>query len=152
MMKRIWAVLGYGWSALAFVLLLATFIGNDFFAKQLVNGAGLTISPWCTGGEVVQRLERDEYQVLVHRPVFDGLIGERREGFVQVDLKFRERSMPRVIRELVDYNQDGKADFELHIGDGGKQVTLKPGRPEVIKVGQIIRPRGQVTIRVTLKR
>jgi hypothetical protein len=152
MMKRIWAVLGYGWAILAFLLLPAIFIGNDFFAKQLVNGTGLAISPRCTGGEVLQRLERGGYQLWVHRPVFDGLIGERREGFVQVDVMTRGRSLPLEIREEVDYDRDNKADFELQIGGGGKQVTLRPERPEVIKVREIIHPKGQVTVRVKLKR
>ena len=50
-MMRLRAIAGYTWAVLTIPLVLATFVGMNFWAKSLVNATGLKISPWFTGGE-----------------------------------------------------------------------------------------------------
>ena len=86
-MKTVKMILGITWALAALLIVLATFFGNDLFSRKLVATTGITVSPWFSGGPVIKTVDRDGYTILIHRPVFDALIGERKSGFVQVDWK-----------------------------------------------------------------
>ena len=51
-MKRIRKFLVYVWALMAVPILLATFIGNNVWARKLVNFTGLKVSPLYTGMRV----------------------------------------------------------------------------------------------------
>ena len=53
-MNRLKAILGYIWAVLAVFIVIATFVGNDYFARKLASAAGVTPSARLTGGEVVR--------------------------------------------------------------------------------------------------
>ena len=84
-MKRLFSFLGYTWAAIALPMVLATFVGNNFWAAKLASSTGVTISPWFSGGEVARTIDHGTYQTQIHRPVFEGLFREKKKGFVQVD-------------------------------------------------------------------
>jgi hypothetical protein len=150
--KRIQAFLGYIWAVGVFFLVLAMFIGNDFFAKGLVSATGLTVSPRFTGGEVARRIDRHDYLTAIHRPVFDGLVAERSTGFIQVDLKkVSEEPFPEIIDERVDYDHNGKIDFQLQVNTRTGRVNLKPLMPSVIKVERIYQLPEGYAVRIILK-
>ena len=75
-MQKMRAIAGYTWAALTIPLVLATFVGLNFWAKSLVNATGLKISPWFTGGEVQKTVDHGCYRTSIHRPVFDGLVAD----------------------------------------------------------------------------
>jgi hypothetical protein len=151
--KRIQAFLGYIWAVGVFFVILAMFIGNDFFAKGLVSATGLTVSPRLTGGEVVRRIEHHDYLTVIHRPVFDGLVAERSTGFIQVDLKkASEEPFPEIIDERVDYDYNGKIDFELQVNTRTGRVNLKPLLPSVIKVARVYQLPEGYAIRISLRK
>lgn len=108
-MNRLKAILGYIWAVLAVFIVIATFVGNDYFARKLASAAGVTPSARLTGGEVVQVSDHGTYKALIHRPVFDGLTGERSTGFVQID--WEGTSLPPVLEEKVEL--DGKKQVRL---------------------------------------
>jgi hypothetical protein len=123
-MKRLKTILGYTAAVLAMFVVLTTFLGNSYFSNKLVSATGIKVSPWYTGGEIVKVVEHDTYMTLIHRPVFDGLIGERQEGFIQINWKSRT-GLPQVIQETVDYDGDNRADFlvTLNTDTGDTSIT-----------------------------
>ena len=84
-MRIIKSTLGYTIAVLCIFIALATFVGNRALRQILIEKTGLTVSPRLTGGETAQVINHDEYRTVIHQPVFQGLIWERDEGFVQID-------------------------------------------------------------------
>jgi hypothetical protein len=121
-MKKLYSALGYGWAVLTIFIVLATFLGNDYFSKRLASATGVTVSPWYSGGEVTQVVEHGVYRTFVHRPVFDGLVGERSEGFIQIDWKPAE-GLPPMITESVALSDGELISIRLDTKTGGAAVT-----------------------------
>ena len=150
-MEKVRSILIYIWALLALPIVLATFIGNSYWAEKLITVTGLEISPWNTGGEIVQRIDHDQRQTLIHRPVFDGLITERRKGFVQVDWRAIAGDLPEMIDEEIDYDRDGTVDFRIRFDTGRNQVKLDALSPHVIGLRNIFRLEDGRAVRVSLK-
>ena len=111
-MNKIKIFLGYTIAGLSFVIVMAGFIGMDFWGKSLVDITGVKISPWYTGGEVVRTIDHQGYQTVISRPVFDGLFWPRSEGFVQIGLKPLSK-LPAAIDEDIDFDNDKTTDFNI---------------------------------------
>lgn len=116
MITKVKTFLGYFVAALMVPVVFVTLMGMGPLAEGLVKLTGVEISPWFTGGAVVRAIPHGAYDTRIHRPVFDALIGERREGFVQI-VWGPATALPDTIVEDIDYDNDGHADF---------QVTLHP--------------------------
>ena len=129
-MKTIKPLVGYAWGVIAFGIVLVTFPASDRLQEQFVRVTGLTISPRMTGGEVRQTLDRGTYKVEIHRPIFDGLIGERENGFVLIRVR-RTGEVPAVIEDRVDYLGEGQDAFSFRIDTKADQVTVTPTSPLV---------------------
>ena len=97
-MSRIKAYLAYSWAALAVPLVLVTFMGMQPLAGKLVAVTGLRVHPIYTGGEIARTIDHGQYQTLIHRPVFDGLIGQRNTGFVQIKWQPKDANLPAIDR------------------------------------------------------
>jgi len=127
-MSRVKIYMAYGWAVAATPLLLATFMGMPPLARNLVVFTGLHVHPLYTGGEVVQTIGHGAYQTWIHRPVFDGLIGERKHGYVQVKWQPIDGNLPDVIDEPIDVDADGTADFKVHLDTNtGTAQLLRDG-------------------------
>lgn len=150
-MKRIISKLAYLWALLALPIVLAAFIGNSFWAEKLITLTGLGISPWNTGGEIVQTINHGTYQTTIHRPVFDGLISQRKKGFVQVDWRADEGTLLEIISEEVDYDRDGTTDFQIQLDTGNNQAEIKPLSPYVIGLWGVYRLQNDRVVRILLK-
>jgi len=149
-MQKFKAILGYVWAALPIPLVLATLFGMSTWMNLLVSGTGLTISPWFTGDVVARTVERDGYEMRIHRPVFQALIGERREGFVQVDWGPLE-ALPAQVDEEVDFDGDGQADFRVVLDTENGQATLTPLTEYVLSLSGTYRLDDAWAVRVALK-
>jgi hypothetical protein len=145
-MNKIKAAAAYAVSFLMTLVVLATFMGMNFWAGKLVAITNLKVSPKFTGGEIRKVVDHGTYQTLIHRPIFDALLCESSQGFVQVVWN-SESPLPKEIEEAVDYNQDGKADFlarlntetfETHVISNAAQVKGLEGTVK-IKKGVLIR-------------
>lgn len=150
-MGKVRSILIYLWALLALPIVLATFIGNGYWAKKLITVTGLKISPWDTGGEIVHKIDHDQFHTIIHRPVFDGLLAERRKGFVQVDWWAVVGDLPEIIAEEIDYDQDGTADFRIRFDTVRNQVELDALSPHVIGLRNIYRLKDWRAVRVSLK-
>ena len=132
-MKRILSILGYTWAVFCIFIVLATFFKMTYFGPALASITGVKVSPWYSGGEVKTSIDHDGYRTLIHRPVFDGLFSDRKEGFIQIKWE-PIRTLPPIIAEEVDYDGDGKADFLVRLDTARGVATLVPYNGSVISV------------------
>ncbi len=149
-MSKLKAFFGYALATLGLPITLATFMGMGFFSNSLVSTTGLRVSPWYTGDEVVHTVTHDGYETRIHRPVFQALIGERSEGFVQVDWAPPGR-VPALMAEDIDYNADGQPDFRVELNTQNQQATITPYTAQVIGLHGTYRLKDAWAVRVTLK-
>jgi hypothetical protein len=151
-MSRIKALLGYlGAFATGPIVLVAIF-GMPFFASQLVAVTGLHVHPRFTGGEVARTIDHERYQTLVHRPIFDGLIGQRSTGFVQIRWQPKDVNLPESIDEQIDFDRDGKTDFRIQLNTRTDAATLEPLDRRVVSAGEMIKVKDARILRVNLRR
>lgn len=149
-MSKITTIIGYTLAALAVPLVLVTFIGGQFWAETLVSVTGITVSPWVTGGEVARQVNHGAYQTSIHRPVFDWLIGQRPDGFVQVDWA-PLGALPVQIVEDVDFDGDGQRDFHIVVDTQTLKGALTPYSPRVVGLEGVYRLPQALAIRVSLR-
>lgn len=150
-MKIVRAICGYLLAMLGVPLVLFAIIApTGDLGERFISATGLTLSPWIDGGEVVQTIRHRRYQTHVHRMVFDALIGERKEGFVQVDW-LPPYALPARIDEEIDADGDGQADFRVEVVTATKEATLTPYAPWVLGLEGTYRLEDSLAIRVTLK-
>ena len=150
-MKTLKGILGYSWAFLTIFIVLATFMGNDYFSEQLASATGITVSPWFSGGEVVRTVDHGTYKTYLHRPVFDALIGEKRKGFMQLNWEPYE-GLPSMIREQIDYNGDNKKDFLITVDTHTGDTTLTAQNPTVLATEGPYRLKKGWAVRVRLKK
>jgi hypothetical protein len=150
-MSRLRTILGYSWAFLALPIILAIFIANDFWAAKLVTITGLKVSPWFTGGEVVQNVNHEQYRTVIHQTVFEGVIWQRSQGFVQINWQPIGGSLPQTIQEEIDYNRDGTKDFQIQLNTVNNQATLIPYTGPVSALGNYYDLGKEKAVRVVLK-
>lgn len=150
-MPRIKTIIGYFLAALALPVVLATFMGLEFWSHNLASSTRITISPWFSGGEVIRTIDHERYQTLIHCPVFDGLLKERKEGFVQVDWAPLS-GLPGLIKEDIDFDGDGRKDFLVELDAQAGSAVITPYSQRVINLEGCNKIKEARTIRVLLKR
>jgi hypothetical protein len=151
-MKLIRKFLAYGWAMAAVPILLATFIGMNVWAKKLVDFTGLKVSPLYTGGEVAQTIKHEGYETLIHQPVFDGLLCERKNGFVQIGWKTGGDKLPELIDEAIDFDGDGKNDFRIRLNTTTNTGQLESYSSGVVSLGEVLVLKNERIVRVSLKK
>jgi hypothetical protein len=151
-MAKLKSILGYTMAALSIPVMMAAVLSFAILGLggPFVEATGLQTSANWTGGEVVQMLEHGTYRTEVHRPVFDALIGERREGFVQVAWRPAD-ALPARIDEEIDADADGRADFRVELETATRQAALTPHSANVVGLEGVYRLGETLAIRVTLK-
>jgi hypothetical protein len=151
-MKKVQAFLGYSAAGLMIPLIIAGFMltGVPGFDEMIVSATGLRLAPSIDGGEVVQTIDHGAYRTDVHRMVFDALIGERREGFIQLDWA-PLGSLPAHIDEEIDADGDGRADFRIDVDTEAVESTLTPYAPWVLALEGTYTRQGSVAVRVRLE-
>lgn len=96
-------------------------------------------SPRFTGGEVARSIDHGSYRTVLHRPVFDGLVGERADGFVQIDwVPVEKQSLPSAIVEDLDINGDGSSEVSVRIDTASGHVRLARKAPWVLDPEPVI--------------
>ena len=149
---RLRSGLGYAWAGLCLVIVLATFIGMNPWSRALARVTGLTISPWFSGGEVLESVPHDGYQTLLRRPVFGGLLGDRAEGFVQIDwVPQSGRALPTAIEEDFDIDRDGTADLTIRLDTAGNRAELLRRADWVLGTDDVIVSEQERILRVRLR-
>jgi hypothetical protein len=124
MINKIKSFLGYSWAIiavpLAFVLSISiiNIINNSAVIKNI------TTSSRITGGETDRIIKMDGYDIAIHKPVFEGVFSERKNGFIQVDFISID-NLPEIINAYIDYNNDLKNDFYLILNTKTNKIMLK---------------------------
>jgi hypothetical protein len=131
-MKKIKIAAGMFWAILCLLLILVLFPGLNNFSSGVSRLPFMKINPNLTGGEAAEQIVMKSYTLVVRKPVFDGLIGKKKQGFVQIDWR---GDLPDIISDTIDYNLDNKPDFVINISRSASSTILKPLNPKVRKVG-----------------
>ncbi|MBN1937481.1 MAG: hypothetical protein JW934_22680 [Anaerolineae bacterium] len=149
-MAKLKSILGYLLASLSVPIVLATFMGMSFWSELLVDATGVTVSPWFTGGEVAYAVEHGAYHTDIHHPVFDALIGQRREGFVQVSW-ISAGVLPAQIDEELDLDGDGQADARVQLDTKAPRATLTSLSPWVLELEGTYTLNDGVAVRIQLE-
>jgi hypothetical protein len=150
-MNRLKSILGHTWAILALPIMLATFMGLDYWAKSLAKITDVEISPWFSGGEIIRTLVHENYKTILHRPVFDGLFGERKEGFVQVNWVPLDENLPPVINEEIDIDRDGTNDFHIQFNTLTNRAYLTDHSDRIIGIEEVYSLGKERAVRVELR-
>ena len=149
-MAKLTSILGYAMAVLSGLVMVATVPAMQALGVPLITGTGLRLAAKYDGGEVVRTLDHGAYRTQVHRMVFDALIGETREGFIQVGWVPRDGLPPR-IHEEIDADGDGKADFRVEVDTVNKKSVLTPHAPWVLELEGTYRVTKELMVRVRLR-
>lgn len=151
-MSRLVKYLAYGWAFLAGPIVLVAFMGAQPLAGLLVLFTGLHVHPIYAGGEVTQTINHGDYLTFLHRPVFDGLVRERDTGFVQIKWQPKDANLPELIDEKIDFDQDGKTDFQIQLNTTTSATTLDPLDNRVLSADKVIEAQNARILRVNLRK
>jgi hypothetical protein len=139
------------WAAVCLAVILATFIGLNFWSETLARETGIKVSPHFSGGEVRQTIDHGSYKTLLHRMVFDGLVSERSQGFVQIDWAPKEKqSLPAVLEESFDINGDGAEEIGIRLDTSEGKAQLLRQAPWVLGMDPLIAVDSEQIVRVRL--
>lgn len=122
-MKKWKIILAYTWAVFAIIVAPVTYFGTNAISRGLASATGVIVSPRYSGGEIIQTIDHGTYATAVHRPVFDGLIGQTKTGFIQVNWS-PAVGLPPVLTETVDFNGDGKVDFTIFLNTKTGEAAL----------------------------
>lgn len=127
-MKKIKIIAGITWAFLCLIIIIILFPALNPLANSTSKLSFMKINPNYAGGEVVREIKKENYSINIRRPVFDGLIGERKKGFVQVDWKGK---LPNTLTDTIDFNNDRQNDFAVQIDTITSKSTIIPMNPKV---------------------
>jgi hypothetical protein len=111
-MKRIKLIAGITWAFICLILIIILFPGLNGFSSSLAKLPFMKINPNYSGGDVARQMTSAGCTLEIREPVFDGLFGERKNGFVQIDWR---GNVPDEISDTIDYNLDGIPDFYIMV-------------------------------------
>jgi hypothetical protein len=131
-MKKIKITVGIVWAILCLILIIILFPGLNSFSSGVAKLPFMKINPNFTGGEAAEQIVMESCTLVIRKPVFDGLLRERNNGFVQIDWRGK---IPEVIIDTIDYNMDKEPDFSIRIDRSKPSTILQPMNPKVKKMG-----------------
>ena len=131
-MKKIKITAGILWAILCLILIIILFPGLNSFSSGVAKLPFMKINPNFTGGEASEQIVMESCTLVIRKPVFDGLLRERNNGFVQIDWR---GNLPEIVSDTIDYDLDKKPDFVIRISRSESSTVLKPLNPKVRKVG-----------------
>jgi hypothetical protein len=111
-MKKLKIMAGIIWAFAGLILILILFPGLTGFSESLAQMSFMKINPNYSGGEVSFSEIQPACTLVVRKPVFDGLLKERKHGFVQVDWRGQ---IPENINDTIDYDKDNNPDFIITV-------------------------------------
>ena len=149
-MKKIRAILGYSWAILVIPIIFVALMGMDGWANMLMS-TGIKVNPWFTGGEVVKEVTQKDYDLKIHRPVFDALIGQKSQGFVQLDIKNKNEKLPHKINLEIDFDNDKKLDFKIDLDTVNDKAKIESRESNIISIDNPVKTDWGYILRVNLK-
>jgi hypothetical protein len=135
-MKILKSFLGYTWASLAILVVFVTFVGSEPLSRVFASATGITVSPRITGGKVIQTVEHGTYRTMVYRPVFDGLLGERSAGFVQVEWE-PQGVLPPVLEEKIELRKERGIAFVVRLDTRTGAATVQGLQGKVTGIDRV---------------
>lgn len=148
-MEKIKKIAGITWAFICLILIIVLFPGLGSFSSSLAKLPFMKINPNYTGGEIAQSLVMDNCTIDIRKPVFDGLLRERQEGFVQIDWR---GEIPEEIFDTIDYDSDNNKDFAIRISRKSLETILLPFNNKIKDVGISTPTSYGWAVRVNLKK
>jgi len=142
--------IGWIWAVLCALLAPALFFSFEKTPQILADITGMKISPIYSGGEIAQTIIAPGYKVFVHRPVFDGLFSERKDGFIQLDFE-PNGQFPATIEQDFSYTKNGSHGFRLFLDTAKPEVKLTAHDDTVLAASEPTRTRKAIIVRIALK-
>jgi hypothetical protein len=127
-MNKIKITAGIIWAIGCLLLMTILYFALGNFSAGFAKLPFMKLNPTCTGGEISQQIVMDDCTLMVRKPVFDGLIREKKKGFVQIDWR---GNIPDVIDDTIDFNLDKEPDFIIRIDKSKPDAILKALNPKV---------------------
>lgn len=149
-MKKILSIIGYTWAVLCLILIPVTFMGNNVFAGMMAKLPFMKVNPIYSGGETDNVLDHAGIKVTINKPVFEALLGQSSKGFVQVKWT-AEKVLPHVISDTIDFDNNGAADFIVHIDTKSGNTQLIPLEKNVLSLRISAKVKESWLVRVNLE-
>jgi hypothetical protein len=121
-MKKIKITAGIIWAFAGLILILILFPGLTGFSKSLAQLPFMKLNPNYSGGEIAFSKVQPACTLVVRKPVFDGLLRERKHGFVQVDWRGK---IPEKINDTIDYDRDSIPDFIITVNSISSDTEIE---------------------------
>ena len=122
-MKKVKIIAGISWAFLGLIMIIILFPGLNGFSVSVSKLPFMKLNPRYTGGEIAFQIIEESCTLDVRKPVFNGLLKERNSGFVQLDWR---GSVPEIIKDSIDYDNDGINDFCVLINRKDSKTVLDP--------------------------
>jgi hypothetical protein len=130
-MKKVKIIAGISWAFLGLILIFILFPGLNSFSLSVSKLPFMKLNPIYTGGEIARQMITSSCTLDVRVPVFNGFMKEKSSGFVQMDW---HGTIPETIKDSVDFDNDGKIDFNILINRKDLKTTIEPFNDKVKKV------------------
>jgi hypothetical protein len=130
-MKKVKIIAGVTWALTGLIVIILLFPFLNSFSSSAARLPFMKINPNYSGGEVAREVISEGCTIAIRKPVFDWLIGERKNGFVQVDWR---GNVAEKINDSIDYDLDGVPDFVVQIDRNSSNTQLVSFNPLVKKI------------------
>lgn len=130
-MKKVRIIAGIAWAIGCLIIVILFFPSLNSLSSAASRLPFMKINPNYTGGEISHQIITPLCTLEIRKPVFDGLLNERKNGFVQLDWRGK---IPEIISDTIDYNNDSVLDFCLSINTGNGLTMIDPLNPLVRNV------------------
>ena len=151
-MKRLSTIPAYLWAIACLLLIPVTFIGNESFARQMAKLKFMKVNPVYTGGEISDSINEPGLNTYIYEPVFEAIIGESKEGFIQVKFSSPSDTLPEMITRPIDYNLDDSNDFILEVNTVTGKTLLTSLNPLVKDIAITSKVKDEWVVRVRLNK
>jgi hypothetical protein len=131
-MEKVKIAAGIAWAFICLILIIILFPGLTGFSSSLSKLPFMKIHPRYAGGEIAKQIVKDSYTLDVRKPVFKGLIGDRKDGFVQLDWR---GTLPEEVRDTIDYDFDGIPDFIILVNTKRSETEMNQFNNKVKNIG-----------------
>jgi hypothetical protein len=127
-MKKVKIIAGISWAFLGLILIIILFPGLNSFSVSVSKLPFMKLNPRYTGGEIANQVISKSCTLYIRKPVFNGFLKERNSGFVQLDW---HGTIPDIIRDSIDFDQDGNKDFCISINRKDSKTVVDPFNKKV---------------------
>lgn len=145
---------GYLWASTA-ILAFVFFVGISQTPVEKLNSIfNIRVSSRITGGEISREIKHENYNTVIHKPVFEGIFSDRKDGFVQIAWDSGNKALPTEINEEIDYDNDGKKDFSVKFDTVQNTASIEKFNPDVKDINKewIFSYKSKKGIRVGLRK